>query len=119
MLTPERLLHLMIELIFVLLGGLVVWLGLSRRIYVDRHSIAWLIRSAALILWGLRVLYKPGQWWTRWQRIGRAGFRWRCSASTLAISHVPFNWVGPLLAAGGALLTLRGIIGSALIFRPR
>src|SRR5260370_32853651 len=33
MLTPERLLRFMIELIFVLLGSLVVWLGLARRIY--------------------------------------------------------------------------------------
>src|SRR5260370_40720272 len=31
--TPERLLRFMIELIFVLLGSLVVWLGLARRIY--------------------------------------------------------------------------------------
>ena len=54
MLTPERLLRFMIELIFVLLGSLVIWLGLSRRIYVDRHSTAWLILSVALILWGLR-----------------------------------------------------------------
>ena len=29
MLTPERLLRLMIELIFVLLGGLLMWLGLA------------------------------------------------------------------------------------------
>src|SRR5260370_17320017 len=31
--TPEGLLRFMIELIFVLLGSLVVWLGLARRIY--------------------------------------------------------------------------------------
>ena len=37
----------------------------------------------------------------------------------LAITRVPFAWVGPLLAAGGAVLALRGIIGSALIFKPR
>ena len=109
----------MIELIFVLLGGLVVWLGLSRRIYVDRHSIAWLILSAALILWGLRVLYKPGQWWTRWQNWTRGLSLALLGVVMLVISHVPFKWVGPMLAAGGALLTLRGMIGSALIFRPR
>ncbi len=57
MLTPERLLRFTIELIFVLLGFLVIWLGLARRIYVDRHSTAWLILSVALILWGLRALY--------------------------------------------------------------
>jgi hypothetical protein len=37
----------------------------------------------------------------------------------LAISRVPFLWVGPMLAAGGALLALRGMIASYLILRPR
>jgi hypothetical protein len=37
----------------------------------------------------------------------------------LAISRVPFLWVGPLLTTGGAVLVLRGIIESILIFRPR
>jgi hypothetical protein len=67
MLKPDRLMHLMIELIFLLLGGLLVWLGLTRHIFFDRSSLAWTILSAALILWGLRALYKPGQWWARWQ----------------------------------------------------
>src|SRR6266705_515045 len=60
MLTPERFLRLMIELIFVMLGVLFLLLGLARRIYVDRHSTAWLILSVALVLWGLRALYLCG-----------------------------------------------------------
>src|SRR5467141_1213022 len=109
MLTPERLLRFMIELIFVLLGFLVIWLGLARRIYVDRHSTAWLFLSVALILWGLRALSKPGQCWCRWQN----GSRW-LSLSLLGvlrwvISRVPFAWVGPMLAAGGGLRVLRGM----------
>ena len=46
MLTPDRLLGVMIELIFVLLGALVAWLALRGRILVDRHSIRWLILGA-------------------------------------------------------------------------
>ena len=61
MLTPERLLRVMIELIFVLLGALVAWLALRGRILVDRHGRMWLVLSIVLILWGLRALYKPGQ----------------------------------------------------------
>jgi hypothetical protein len=37
----------------------------------------------------------------------------------LAIARVPFLWVGRLLAVGGALLVLRGLMGSVLVFRPR
>src|SRR5260370_4443440 len=54
MLTPERLLRLMIEFIFVLLGGLLIWLGLAGPAHgrtVDRHGAPWLALSVALILW--------------------------------------------------------------------
>src|SRR6266478_7411358 len=119
MLTLERLLRLMIELIFVLLGFLVIWLGLTRRIYVDRHSAAWLILGVALIVLGLRALYSPGQWWLRWQNWTRGLSLVLLGALMLVISRVPFAWVGPMLAALGVVLALRGIIGSALVFRPR
>jgi hypothetical protein len=118
MLTPERLFGLMIELIFVLLGCLVIWLGLVRRIYVDRHGAAWLILSVALIVWGLRPLYSPGEWWRRWQNWTRGLSLALLGVLMLVISRVPFLWVGPMLAAGGALLVLRGAMASYLIFRP-
>src|SRR5438876_5516689 len=119
MLTPERLFRLTIELIFVLLGSLVIWLGLLRRIYVDRHGAAWLVLSVALIIWGLRALYSPGQWWLRWQNWTRGLSLVLLGILMLVISRVPFPWVGPMLAAGGALLALRGMIASYLIFRQR
>ncbi len=121
-LTPERLLRLWIELIFVLLGVLLVWLGLRGPIYgrtVDRHSIPWLILSVVLLLWGLRALYRPGQWWARWENWTRGISLALLGVLMLVISRVPFAWVGPMLAAGGVVLALRGMIGSALIFRPR
>jgi hypothetical protein len=119
MFTPERLLRLIIEIIFVLLGGLVVWLGLTGHLFFDRRKISWLIASATLILWGLRALYKPNKWWTRWENWTRGLSLALLGVVMLAISRVPFAWVGPLLAAGGVLLVLRGIIGAALIVKPR
>ncbi len=118
MLRPERLLRVFIELIFVLLGFLVIWLGVERRIYVDRHSAAWLILSVALIVWGLRALYSPGQWWLRWQNWTRGLSLALLGVLMVVISRVPFLWVGPMLAAGGGLLVLRGMIATFLIFRP-
>jgi len=119
MLTPERLLRLMIELIFILLGLLVIGLGLARRIYVDRHGAAWLILSVALIVWGLRALYSRGQWWLRWQNWTRGLSLALLGVLMLVISRVPFLWVGPMLAAGGGVLVLRGMMASYLILRPR
>src|SRR5271168_5154416 len=71
MLSTERLLRIIVEVIFVLLGGLVIWLGLTGRIFFDRRSIGWLAVSAIVLVWGLRGLYKPskvlsrGENWSR------------------------------------------------------
>lgn len=119
MLKPQQVLRITIELIFVLLGGLVIWLGLSGQIFFDRRKPAWLILSAALILWGLRALYKPGQWWSRWEHWTRGITLTLLGVVMLAIARVPFLWVGRLLAVGGALLVLRGLMGSVIVFRPR
>jgi hypothetical protein len=119
MLTPERLLRLMIELIFIMLGGLIAWLALVRHIAVDRHGVGWLILGVALILWGLRALYKPGQWWLRWENWTRGLSLSLLGILMLAISRVPFLWVAPMLTAAGGLLALRGLIGCALALRPR
>jgi EamA domain-containing membrane protein RarD len=122
MLTPERLLRFIIELIFILLGVMLIWLGLLGPIHgrtVDRHSAAWTVLSVALILWGLRALLKQNQWWARWQNWTRGLSLALLGALMLTLKWVPFHWVGPMLAAGGAILVLRGIVGSVLIFRPR
>ena len=119
MLTPQRALRLMIEVIFVLLGVLVVWLALTGRILMERHRPSWLILSGALILWGLRALYGPGKWWARWEHWTRGLSLILLGVVMLAISRVPFMLVGPLFATAGVLMALRGILGAALVFRPR
>lgn len=119
MLIPQRALRLMIEVIFVLLGVLVIWLALTGRILVDRHKPSWFILSGALILWGLRALYGPNKWWARWENWTRGLSLSLLGLVMLAISRAPFEWVGPLMAAAGVLMVFRGIVGTALVFRPR
>ena len=119
MLSPERLLRLFVEILFLLLGGLVVWLGLTGHIFFDRRGKLWLVLSIVLICWGLRALYRPehrgsrGENWTRGLSLTLLG------AIMFAISRVPFNWVGPLLAGSGVVLALRGTLGAVLVLRPR
>jgi hypothetical protein len=119
MLTPQQALRITIEIIFVLLGGVVVWLGLSEHILFDRRKPGWLLLSAAVIVWGVRALYKPGQSWSRPEQWTRGFSLTLLGVVMLAISRVPFPWVGKLLAFAGVLLALRGLIGAALILRPR
>ena len=119
MLTPQRALRLMIEVIFLLLGVLVIWLTLTGRVLVERHKPSWLILGGALILWGLRALYGPNKWWARWENWTRGLSLTLLGVLMLAISRVPFPWVAPLLASAGVLMGLRGIIGAALLVRLR
>jgi hypothetical protein len=119
MLTPQHMLRIVIEMIFVGLGALAVWLGLTGQILFDRRRAPWLILSVALIVWGLRALYKPEsgsprlEYWTRGLSLTLLG------VVMLAISRVPFLWVGRLFALAGLLLILRGLIASVLTLRPR
>jgi hypothetical protein len=119
MLTPQQMLRITIEIIFILLGGLVVWLGLSGHILLDRRKPGWLLLSGAVIVWGLRAFYKPGPGWSRKEQRIRGLSLTFLGVVMLAISRVPFLWVGPLLAFAGALLALRGLAVSALILRLR
>jgi hypothetical protein len=118
MFTPQRLLRIVIELLFVLLGGLVIWLGLSGQIFFDRRKPSWLILSAALILWGLRALYRPAQSSSQLERWTRGLSLILLGIVMLAMSRVPFQWVGPLVAIGGLVLGTRGLVSLALILRP-
>src|SRR5215467_14925698 len=117
MLTPDKTLRLLIEFIFMLLGGLIVWLGVTEHIFFDRRRPAWLILSIAILLWGARALYRPGKFWSRWEDWVRGISLVLLGIVMAAISRVGFEWVGRLLAVAGMLLLLRGVAGSVLVFR--
>jgi uncharacterized membrane protein len=119
MLTPQSLLRIVIELVFVLLGSLIIWLGLTSQILFDRHRAPWMILSVALILWGLRALWVRGQWWNRMEHWTRGLSLTILGVVMLAISRVPFAYVGRLMAVAGAVLVLRGLLNSVLVLRPR
>jgi len=118
-LTPARVSQSIVELVFVLLGALVIFLGINQRIYFYRHGIAWLVLSVSMIAWGLIALAKPGQWWAKWQKWNRGGSLILLGAVMLVIIRVPFLWVPKMLILAGAILMARGIIGSFLILRQR
>jgi hypothetical protein len=117
MLTPDKTLRLLIEFIFTLLGGLIVWLGLTGHIFFERRRPAWLILSIAILLWGARALYRPGKFRSRWEDWTRGISMLLLGIVMALISRVPFAWVGRLLALAGVLLLLRGLAGSMLVFR--
>jgi hypothetical protein len=119
MLRPEQLIRVVIELIFVLLGGLVVWLGLTNQIFFDRRTPAWMILAVALIAWGGYAFARPARGWLRGERWTRGVSLVLLGIVMLVITRVPFAMVGKFFAVAGIILVLRGLVGMGLILKPR
>jgi hypothetical protein len=119
MLNPTRVTQLMVEVVFLLLGGLTIFLAGSGRITVNRSGIGWLVIAVALIAWGALALARPGTPWDRLQRWNRGGSLVLLGVVMLVMTRVPFLWVAKLLAFAGLILVVRGVLGSFLILRQR
>ncbi len=119
MLRPEQLIRVVIELIFVLLGGLVMWLGLTNQIFTDPRTPTWMILAVALIAWGAYAFARPSRVWLRGERWTRGVSLILLGILMLGIAHAPFVMIGKLFAVAGVILALRGLIGMGLILKPR
>jgi hypothetical protein len=117
--SPANLFRVMTEMIFVLLGGFLVWVGLNGRFMFDPRKPAWLGLGAVLVYWGVRA-------WMKTRRAARTAERTtvRVGGVSLALVglmmlglvYVEFRWVGTLLAIAGGILVLRGLVSAALSF---
>ena len=66
--SPVNLFRMMTEMIFVLLGGFLVWLGLTSRFMFDPRQPAWLALGGVLVYWGARS-------WIKTQRFAKIAER--------------------------------------------
>jgi hypothetical protein len=119
MLSADRMLRVFIELCFVALGALVIWMGVTGHIRFDRRSLGWLAVSVIIVFWGARGLLKPTKLLSRAENWTRGISLVLLGLLMLTITRVPFSWVGPLLAAAGTLLAVRGVAGAMLIFAEK
>jgi uncharacterized membrane protein YbhN (UPF0104 family) len=124
MLTPANLFRMITEFIFILLGGFLVWLGMSNRflspVNFNPRSPAWLGLGAILIYWGVRT-------WLKTSRAARTSGRTvaRVGGASLvivglfmlALVFLTFQWVGLALSAAGGVLALRGLLAAVLSLR--
>ena len=117
--TPASLLRMTNELIFVLLGGLLIWVGLSNRFMFDPRKPAWLGLGVVLVYWGARA-------WIKTRKTAQTADRMaaRLGGTSLSIVglmmlslvFVEMRWAGTMLALTGGVLVLRGlfIVGLSL-----
>jgi hypothetical protein len=123
MLSPANLFRMMTEFIFILLGGILVWVGLGGRLDPGRFNPrgpAWLGLAAVLIYWGARTLAKTA-------RTARTADRYTAQVGgaslivvglmMLSLVFVEIRRVGIIFAAAGGILALRGILAAVLSLR--
>jgi hypothetical protein len=120
MVSPANLFRMMIELIFVLLGGFLAWLGLSNKVMFDPRSPAWLGLAAVLVYWGVRS-------WMKTTRAAKTADRTATRVGgvslivvgfvMIALVFVQYRLVGITMALAGFTLAVRGLAGAVLSFR--
>jgi len=123
MLNPANLFRMMTEFIFILLGGFLVWLGLSGRLdprNFNPRGPAWLGLGAVLIYWGART-------WAKTERAAKTSGRIAAQVGggslimvgvmMLSLAFVEFRHAGMVFAAAGAVLALRGFVAAVLSLR--
>lgn len=124
MIKPANLFRMMTEFIFILLGGVLVWLGLNNR-FLDPPDFhpprpAWLGLGAALIYWGVRAWVKTSRGARTSERaIARVGGASLALVGLmmLALVILEFRWAGIVLAIAGTVLALRGFLAAVLSLR--
>ena len=123
MLNPANLFRMVTEFIFILLGGFLVWVGVSGRLEpgnFNPRGPAWLGLGAVLIYWGART-------WAKTARAARTSDRTVAQLGgtslilvglmMLSLAFVQFRLVGIVFAAAGGILALRGILAAVLSLR--
>jgi multisubunit Na+/H+ antiporter MnhG subunit len=120
LLTPAHMFRMLNELIFVLLGGLMVWIGVTYHFFFDPRRPGWILLGALLIIWGARG------WW-RAPRVAVASLRAIArirgaslilvGAVMISLDWLEFRWTGAALAVVGGILIVRGLASAALALR--
>jgi len=116
-----KLLRVFNEMIFVVIGALLLWVALAGRYLFDPRQPSWLILAAVLIVWGIYT-------WIRARRVTpprtRLAMRIGGGSVTLvgsimaALAWAPFTVAGLLLGAAGAVFVLRGLVSAAILAWP-
>lgn len=117
MLKPAAILRILTEVVFVLLGSLLVWLAVTGQTEFNPRSVLWLAVSVVVLYRGLRAWLWAGRYVSRWQHRVRGGSLILVGIVMLAMVWAPATYAKPLLATAGIVLSARGILGGFLAAR--
>ena len=108
------------EFAMFVLGSLLLFLASTHRFTLPLSVTVWVGLGALLIIWGVRVWLQRGplkrpaarvlQWVRAWSLV-------LCGTVLLMMTWMSFAMAPLLLSTVGAILALRGVIGSVLATR--
>jgi len=114
---PATIFRFLNEFIVLLLGVLLIVLAVSGRVGLPGRPVALALLGVVLIYWGVRALLRPEPESGRQQAQIRAASLVVVGVLVLAILVLPVRDADPLLEIAGAVLVLRGVLGSVLWLR--
>lgn len=118
MLGPQNLLRVFNELVFVLLGGLLIWLAVTGRYLFNPRSMTWLLLSGLAVAFGLVPLFaRSAADGTRTAAVVRGGSLIVVGIVMFSMAWAPFRAIVWLLMLAGIVLALRGIVGAFMSLR--
>ena len=117
MASTANLFRMLSEFIFLLLGGLMILIAVTRSVGLPAYAAALVILGVVLIYWGVRTSMRPGQPEDRWPARVRAGSLVLVGLLVLGIRLLPLREAPLLLAIAGIVLVLRGFAGAVLLMR--
>jgi hypothetical protein len=117
--SPATLIRLGQELVFVLLGLLLLRVAAMGRFLWDRKSGLWVALGALLFVLGVRAWLRAGKYVTRWEHRARGASLVLLGICMLTITLAPFGWIAALLCAAGGVVVLRGVVMAVLVLRTK
>ncbi|HEV3219908.1 MAG TPA: hypothetical protein VGZ48_09055 [Candidatus Acidoferrales bacterium] len=114
---PPQMLRVTNEIIFVLLGALIIGVSLTGHYMFNPRSVAWLTMSGLLIVYGLVTMrWRGGEGVIGWIRGGSLIL---VGLMMISLAYATMAMVTPLLITAGGILAARGLIVSALVLRGK
>jgi hypothetical protein len=116
-----RLFRVVNEMVFVVIGAMLLWVALAGRYFFDPRQPSWLILAGVLVVWGIYT-------WLRARKVGapRTRLAMRIGGGSVALvgsimaslAWAPFAVAGLLLGVAGGVFVLRGLLSAAILAWP-
>ena len=117
MLAFPKLFDLLSEFVVLLLGGLLIFIAITRPVGLPGRPIALVLVAILLIYMALRAWMRRESPSARAQTHIRAGSLVLVGLLIIGMTVLPLRFANLLLGLSGCVLFLRGLLGSVLILR--